>query len=490
MRMNNRYFITLLLLLLLGSSAYTWGVLHHGHMRGDHLRELDTSASDLWFTQKLDHFDPTNNETWQQRYFINDTLYKEGGPVFLMIGGEGKANPIWMSEGMWIEYARLFNALCFELEHRYYGKSHPTEDLSVKNLVYLSSEQALADLSYFIEKMNEQYNLSESTEWVAFGGSYPGSLATWIRIKYPHQVHAAVSATYMDVVRDSLATHSEECVANVADATKQVGVLLKHRLGQQHLDKLFRLCDTVVDANKLDISNLYQTLAGNIAGVVQYNKDNRAFEGAKDANLTIDTVCDMMDDTSLGSVVSRYAAVNSHMLDIYDEKCLDFKYEKMIQEYRNTSWDASTAEGGRQWLYQTCTEFGFYQTSSSPDQPFGNQFPVDFFTQQCSDIFGPRYNMDLLTSGIERTNVMYGGLHPEVSRVVFVHGSIDPWHALGVLKPLSAQTYAIYINGTAHCANMYPESPNDSSALIAARHSIIGLLAQWLQSSEPGFQLV
>ena len=49
-----------------------------------------------------------------------------------------------------------------------------------------------------------------------------------------------VVTAYMGVVRDSLATHSEACVANVADATKQVGILLKHRLGQQHLDKLFR----------------------------------------------------------------------------------------------------------------------------------------------------------------------------------------------------------------------------------------------------------
>lgn len=46
-----------------------------------------------------------------------------------MIGGEGPANPIWMSEGTWIDYAKTHNALCFQLEHRFYGDSHPTEDL-------------------------------------------------------------------------------------------------------------------------------------------------------------------------------------------------------------------------------------------------------------------------------------------------------------------------------------------------------------------------
>ena len=34
-----------------------------------------------------------------QRYFVNDSFYEPGGPVFLMIGGEGTASPIWMVEG-------------------------------------------------------------------------------------------------------------------------------------------------------------------------------------------------------------------------------------------------------------------------------------------------------------------------------------------------------------------------------------------------------
>lgn len=75
---------------------------------------------DQWFPQILDHFHPTDDRMWKQRYFVNDTFYKEGGPIFLMIGGEGEANPIWMVEGTWIEYAREVGALCFQLEHRYF----------------------------------------------------------------------------------------------------------------------------------------------------------------------------------------------------------------------------------------------------------------------------------------------------------------------------------------------------------------------------------
>lgn len=68
-------------------------------------------------------------------------------------------------------------------------------DLSTKNLQYLTSHQALADLASFITEMNLKYSFPETTSWIAFGGSYPGSLAAWLRLKYPHLVHGAMSAS-------------------------------------------------------------------------------------------------------------------------------------------------------------------------------------------------------------------------------------------------------------------------------------------------------
>lgn len=42
---------------------------------------------------------------------------------------------------------------------------------------------------------------------------------------------------------------------------------------------------------------------------------------------------------------------------------------------------------------------------------------------------------------------MYGGHDIKVTRVVFPNGSIDPWHALGVITDLSSSATAVYING-------------------------------------------
>lgn len=64
-----------------------------------------------------------------------------------------------------------------------------------ENLKYLSTDQALVDLRDFIYHINKRYRFSYSTKWVAFGSFYGGTLAVWLRFKYPYLIHAAVAAS-------------------------------------------------------------------------------------------------------------------------------------------------------------------------------------------------------------------------------------------------------------------------------------------------------
>lgn len=331
--------------------------------------------------------------------------------------------------------------------------------------------------------MNENYNLTSNNRWIAFGGSYPGSLAAWLREKYPHLVYGSISTSgpllakidfyeYFEVVRDSLSTYKGcDCVTKVQQAIQQVDVLLKHMIGQRTLNEKFLLCDPVEKSieNPRDIANLFEGLAGDFAGVVQYNKDNR------DGNhITIDDVCGVMCNQTIGVPVTRLAEVNKMILKESKQDCFDYKYDKMIDEMKNISWDSEVSEGGRQWTYQTCTEFGFYQTSDKPNFLFGDKFPADFFVKQCTDIYGDSFNFDALNGGIDRTNIIYGALKPETSNVLYIHGSIDPWHALGLTETNKNQLQpTIYIQGTAHCANMYEPSENDFPQLKKAREAIV-----------------
>lgn len=45
-------------------------------------------------------------------------------------------------------------------------------------------------------------------------------------------------------------------------------------------------------------------------------------------------------------------------------------------------------------MFQTCNEFGYFQTTDGKTESFGKEFPLKFFVKQCEEVFGPKYNDD------------------------------------------------------------------------------------------------
>jgi Serine carboxypeptidase S28 len=58
------------------------------------------------FSQKVDHFDPHNHETFQQRYYRKSEYFKgPGHPIILVVGGEDA-----LDDGMFYPFADTFLA--------------------------------------------------------------------------------------------------------------------------------------------------------------------------------------------------------------------------------------------------------------------------------------------------------------------------------------------------------------------------------------------
>ncbi len=137
-------------------------------------------------------------------------------------------------------------------------------------------------------------------------------------------------------------------------------------------------------------------------------------------------------------------------------------------------------------------EFGYFQTTDNPNQPFGDLVPVTYYTQLCSDVFGIDPNS--VGESVNQTNYYYGGnqIPPTgPTNILFVNGTeitvsnsrignIDPWHVLGVTEDISDSLRAILIDGTAHCANVLPSSPNDPPSLVLARKLTSLQIGEWL----------
>ncbi|KAI5199773.1 hypothetical protein E4T39_06072 [Aureobasidium subglaciale] len=111
----------------------------------------------------VDHFNTSDNRTYNNRYWINGTHYQEGGPVFFCDFGEGNAHPsavsilheinqtisavmemarrLWTLNGQ-VRILLTFGGMAVVFEHRFYV-------LDDGSYQYLTTKQALKDVIYF-----------------------------------------------------------------------------------------------------------------------------------------------------------------------------------------------------------------------------------------------------------------------------------------------------------------------------------------------------
>jgi len=449
-----------------------------------------TKATTHYFNAKVDNFDSSNTATYKQRYWYNDQWYKPGGPQFLMIGGESEESSVWVDRGdfEWTTLAKETGAFVFLLEHRFYGPSQPTGDLEFSSLKYLTSQQALADVKNFILSMNTQFNFT-SPRWITYGGSYSGALSAWARQLYPDVVYAAVGSSgpvqavvdftgYLDVVYNALNNYDPNCASSVHAGFLKINELIKTDAGRQTLTSTFSLCQSLTsDSNT--VNYFYESIIGNYMGIVQYSQDN---VGSYAELLTIPQLCKQQTQANKDDI-DGVVNVNNWLMGLYGEQCLDVDYQGYI-DYIATGTVGTDAGNYRSWVWQTCNEFGYYQSTDSTlvtGNFTGADIPVDYYVQQCAVIYDQSLNNATVYNNIQKTNKQYLGQNGyNGTRVSLPNGTNDPWHVLGVLKATNSKNYPVLIDGTSHCADMYPAGPNDKPGLTAARQSVRSHVISWV----------
>ena len=143
---------------------------------------LDDVPTEIYMN-KIDHKNPALG-TFSQRYYQNfdyvqNNTYKY---AIVYIGGEGDLTGSSVEKGSYSELAKRLHAPIFGLEHRFYGKSMPFDQLTNENLRYLSIEQAHADMAEFIKnKVLGNEKAAKDTRILMVGGSYAGAYSSWFR---------------------------------------------------------------------------------------------------------------------------------------------------------------------------------------------------------------------------------------------------------------------------------------------------------------------
>lgn len=159
-----------------------------------HAHGYPTSANCTWvyIDQPLSHFEKRSDVGfYKQRlciyrnYWDNDSSKTTSAkPIFFYTGNESPVDEYVNNTGLIWKLAESYSALVVFAEHRYFGESVPTLKGTSNCISYLTAEEALADYATLCSYLRKTYNALDAAI-IAFGGSYGGMLASWMRIKYP-----------------------------------------------------------------------------------------------------------------------------------------------------------------------------------------------------------------------------------------------------------------------------------------------------------------
>ena len=153
----------------------------------------DAFNGSFTFQQIIDHDNPDLG-TFSQTVWWNDEHWGgPGSPVILFTPGEIAAagyTGYLTNRTITGAYAQAIKGAVVMVEHRYWGSSSPYEDLSVKNLQYLTLKNSIADLVNFAKTVDLPFDTNHSSNapqapWVFSGGSYSGALSAWTESTSP-----------------------------------------------------------------------------------------------------------------------------------------------------------------------------------------------------------------------------------------------------------------------------------------------------------------
>jgi hypothetical protein len=211
---------------------------------------------------------------------------------------------------------------------------------------------------------------------------------------------------------------------------------------------------SIFGGETLPISDFMSYIADTIAGSIQYGKRQ--------------SMCNIFNSIAFATpkdmvpVIQQYAAQNNGKIEDYARSVL-----------QNETYDIN--KNGRQWMWQVCNEFGWFQVPNDVFPMRSELLGPDYWLQYCKDIFASNIG----PPDTKAINDFYGGLDIAGSQIVFANAIEDPWQYAGmrVIHDPATQkdmtAILINCNDCAHCVDLHTPNPAaDPPTLSVAREKI------------------
>lgn len=448
---------------------------HHGHyfhkqslllqsntMQGHALKlRADGSfraAEVSFYNQKLNHDDP-KSVTFKQRYFV-DSQFASGNksPVFYIICGE------WNCAGTgsysYVEnLAKKMKAHLVALEHRFYGESLPTKRLTAEALKHLNLQAAVNDLASFQKYMMNERGMK--VKWVAFGGSYAGTVAAFYREKHPELIAGALASSAPVFMKNEFKEYDAHvakvinktsCGDLVRTAIKEIEQKLSTPEGALEVKKHFKATNLPHNGDFLYV------VADMLAAAVQYGREKM--------------FCSTLQNGT--NLVEAYAKGGLSVLSAMGTT--PFEISLAVAERT----DVTAEDNMRQWMWQSCREFGWFQVANGKGKDTSRSSKIDlpYHNEVCKRLYGKTMGRD----GALNKKWYFPLFNPETSRIIFTNGSHDPWLTLSVIdgkEPSNREFDLFMMEGAAHCNDL--RLATNLPSVSAAHTSMEQIIKEWIR---------
>jgi len=434
------------------------------------LSELKENIKTDFFDNRIDHFNLTSTDTFKQKYWhIDDYFDKEKGAAILYVQGEAPGNIVG-DRGIPLDLAKELKAKLFALQHRFYGTSQPCKDWSLECLRLLNHHQAMADMANFIENKTREMG-DPNRKWLVIGGSYAGALVAWFKSKYPHLATVTYSSSgvvniisdfrnYMHQIEKDL-QKDPRCYTAVSD----LNVYASNVMQQGSEEEKMKL-KSAMGASMLDDLDFLMYFTDMYVGEIQYSTRKRI---CQKIIKIVDEEKNMLKRAELYAQLGRSIGNTPEDYTLHKER--DIRID--------------VTSSSRQWMYQVCTSYGWFQTGDTNNPMRGPRLNIDYWKKACKIIFGTDvFPDDSYTNGI------LGDLRipPLLKQTIMVNGGDDPWQWAGCRdEKLTNDDLLVMIvkcDDCAHCIDLYTPKPTDPKELTEARQIIRKRIMYWMKGEK------
>ncbi|KAG6021406.1 hypothetical protein E4U40_005335 [Claviceps sp. LM458 group G5] len=425
---------------------------------------VNTTIKTYNMSVPIDHFhnetkyEPHSDGYFDLRYMVDASHYQEGGPVIILHSGEFniEGRLPYLEHGIASILAKATGGVGIVLEHRYYGQSWPTNETDTKSYRFLTTDQALADTAYFSKNLKvpglEQHNLTApGTPHILYGGSYAGGLVAFARKLYPDVFWGAISSSGVTAVINDFWQYLEatryfspgDCSPTIQRLTDVIDrqLLSGDKKREDEIKSLFGLRDLWND----EFASLLLQAQGSLQETNWIPaKDDTGFGTfcavvSSDAALFASTahlrqrVRTAVQDAGYAAepLTSRMLNLIGFVKNTVKQQLKENGCQKASRECLSArlATDDPRHDWGRSWLYQTCTEWGYFVNGASTPKDrlpmISRALGLEYSSYGCKLSFN--------ITALPDVNIInkHGGFNLSYPRVAFIDGKQDPWRAGG-----------------------------------------------------------